>query len=90
MDSTTSTMQQLIQNLANDLPKNFEEMHRQLVNLDKCLLTIEQARTHGDAAITGVQARLDPEAAIDNLAAKTKRVMITAGKSYLKPKMDEP
>jgi hypothetical protein len=83
-------MQQLIENLAVDLRKNFREMHRQLVNLDKRLHAIEHARIHGDAAITGVQARLDREATIDDLAAETKRVMIAAGKSYLKRKMDEP
>jgi hypothetical protein len=33
---------------------------------------------------------LDREATIDDLAAETKRVMIAAGKSYLKRKMDEP
>jgi hypothetical protein len=65
-------------------------MHRQLVNLDNHLHAIEQARTHGNAAITNVQARLDREAAIDDLAAETKPVMIAVGKSYLKRKMDEP
>ena len=49
MDSTTSTMQQLIQNLVVDLCKNFEQMHRQLINLDKSLHAIEQARIQGDA-----------------------------------------
>ena len=65
-------------------------MHHQLVNLDNRLHAIEPARTHGDAAITGVQARLDQEAAIDDLGAETKRVMIAAGKSYLQRKMDAP
>ena len=69
MDSITPTMQQLIENLTADLCKNFGEMHRQLVNLDNRLHAIEPARTHGDAAITGVQDRLDREAAIDDLAA---------------------
>ena len=90
MYSTTSTMQQLIENLAADLCKNFGEMHRQLINLDKRLHAIEQARTHGDVAITGVQDRLDREAAINDLTAETKRVMIVVGKSYLKHKMGEP
>ena len=90
MDSNTPTMQQLIENLAADLRKNFGEMHRQLVNLDNRLHAIERAHTHGDTAITGVQARLDQEAAIDDIAAKTKRVIIAAGKSYLQCKMDAP
>ena len=90
MDSTTTTMKQLLDNLAADLRKNFGEMHRQLVNLDNRLHAIEQARIQGNTAITSVQARLDREAAIDDLAAETKCVMITAGKSYLKRKMDEP
>ena len=83
-------MQQLIQNFANDLLKNFEDVQRQLTNLDTRQHAIEMAQIHGDAAITGVQSRLDREAAIDNLEAETKKVMIDAGKSYLKPKMDEP
>jgi hypothetical protein len=33
---------------------------------------------------------LDWEAAINNLEAETKRVMIATGKSYLKKKMEEP
>jgi len=33
---------------------------------------------------------LDWEAAIDDLAVETKRVMIAAGKSYLERKMDTP
>ena len=90
MDSATPTMQQLIENLAVDLHKNFREMHRQLVNLDNRLHAIEQARIQGNTAITSVQSRLDREAANDDLAAETKCVMITAGKSYLKRKMDEP
>ena len=65
-------------------------MHRQLVNLDNRLHAIECTCTHGDAAITGVQARLDREAAIDDLASETNRVMITASKSYLQRKMDAP
>lgn len=89
MDSTT-TMQQLLDNLAADLSKNFGEMRHQLVNLDKRLHAIERARIHGDAAITSVQAKLDREAAINDLAAETKRVMIATGKSYLKCKLDEP
>lgn len=48
------------------------------------------AQIYVDATITGVQARLDREATIDNLKAETKRVMINAGKSYLKCKMDGP
>ena len=84
MDSTTSTMQQLIQNLVVDLCKNFEQMHRQLINLDNCLHVIEQAHIHSHTAITSVQVRLDREAAIDDLAAETKCVMIAADKSYLK------
>ena len=90
MASTTTNMQQLIQNLANDLCKNFEEMHCQLVHLGMCLHAIEQAGIHGNTAITGIQARLDQEAAIDNLVAETKKVMIAAGKSYPKHKKDEP
>ena len=82
MDSTTTTMQQLLDNLAADLRKNFGEMRCQLVNLDKRLHAIEHACIHDDATITGVQARIDREAAIDDLATKTKRVMIIAGKSY--------
>ena len=39
---------------------------------------------YGDAAITGVQARLDREVAINNLAAETKNIMIVTSKSYLK------
>jgi hypothetical protein len=55
MDSTTTTtMQQLIENLTADLRNNFKEMHRQLVNLNKCLHDIEHAHIHGDAAITGI------------------------------------
>ena len=54
MDSTTTTMQQLLENLATDLRKNFGEMHRQLFNLDKCLHAIERACIHGDATITSV------------------------------------
>ena len=65
-------------------------MHHQLVNLDNRLHAIECARTHGDAAITGVQARLDQQAAIDDLTVETKRVMITTDKSYLEHKMDTP
>lgn len=90
MDSTNAIMQQLIENLATDLRKNFEEMHRQLVNLDKGLHDIKCARIHGDAAITSIQARLDQEAAIDDLVTETKQVMIATGKSYLKRKMDGP
>ena len=54
------------------------------------LHAIEQAGIHGDAAITGVQARLDREAAIDDLGTETKSVMIAASKSYLQCKMDAP
>ena len=61
-----------------------------VVNLDKHLHAIEQARIHGDAAITDIQAGLDREATIDDLAAETQRVMIATGKSYLTRKMDEP
>jgi hypothetical protein len=52
-------MQQLIENLATDLYKNLREMHSQLVNLDNRLHAIKQARTHGNATITNIQARLD-------------------------------
>ena len=52
-------MQQLIQNFANDLLKNFEDVQRQLANLDTRQHAIEMAQIHGDAAITGVQSRLD-------------------------------
>lgn len=90
MESTAPTMQQLIENLTADLRMNFGEMHRQLVNLDNRLHAIERARDHGDVAITGVQARLDKEAAIDDLAVETKRVMFATSKAYLKRKMDEP
>ena len=90
MDSTTTTMKQLLDNLAADLRKNFGEMHRQVVNLDRHLHAMERASIHDAAAITGVQARLDREATIDDLTAETKRVMIDAGKSYLKRKLDEP
>jgi hypothetical protein len=34
MASTTTNVQQLIQNLANNLRKNFDEVHRQLTNLN--------------------------------------------------------
>ena len=84
MDSANPTMQQLIENFAADLRKNFGEMHRQLINLDNCLHVIEQAHIHSHTAITSVQVRLDREAAIDDLAAETKCVMIAADKSYLK------
>ena len=90
MDSTASTMQQLIENLAADLRKNFREMNHQLVHLNKRLHAIERACIHGDTAITDVQARLDREAAIDDLATETKRIMITISKSHLQCKMDEP
>lgn len=63
-------------------------MHHQLVNLDSRLHAIEHAHDHGDAAITDVQARLDKEATIKDLTAETKRVMIVAGKAYLKRKME--
>jgi hypothetical protein len=45
---------------------------------------------HQGEAITTIQARLDHEATIDNLATKTKNVMITTYRSYLKSKMEEP
>jgi hypothetical protein len=90
MASTITNMQQLLQNLTNDLCKNFEEMHHQLANLDTRLHTIEQACIHGDTAIFDIHARLDREATIDNLEAKTNRVMIATGKFYLKNNMEEP
>jgi hypothetical protein len=64
-------------------------MHQQLVNLNTRLHDIEQARIHGEV-IASVQARLDREAAIDDLATETKNVMIAAGRSSLQSKMEEP
>lgn len=80
----------MIENLTADLCKNFGEVHHHLVNLDKCPHAIEHASIHGDAAITGVQARLDREVTIDNLTTEAKKIMIATGKAYLKSKMDAP
>jgi hypothetical protein len=54
MDSTMTTMQQMVEDLTIDLRKNFGELHRQLVNLDKYMCNIKRVSIHGDAAITGV------------------------------------
>ncbi|CAD6334259.1 unnamed protein product [Miscanthus lutarioriparius] len=54
------------------------------------LHTTEQASGHGDAVVTNIQTRLDKNDAINSLEAETKQVMITAGKSFLNNKMEEP
>ena len=71
MASTTVILQQLLQDFADNLHKNFDEMHQQLVNLNTRLHDIEQACIQGEA-ITSVQARLDREAAIDDLLRKQR------------------
>jgi len=54
MASTTVLVQQLLQDFADNLRKNFDEMHQQLVNLNTCLHDIEQACIHGHTIIIGV------------------------------------
>lgn len=89
MASTTTVMQQLLQDFVANLSMKFEEMHQQLVNLNTHLHDIEKARNYG-AAINSVQAKMGREAAIEDLAIEMKSFMISAGKSYLESKMEEP
>jgi hypothetical protein len=54
------------------------------------LHTIEQASSHGDVVVTNIQTRLDKKDTMNSLKADTKQVMITASKSFLNNKMEEP
>jgi hypothetical protein len=89
MAATTTMMQQLLQEFAENLGNTFDGIHQQLVNLNTRLQDLEQGRIHGEA-VASVQASLDREVAIDDLTTKTKNIMIAAGRSFLNNKLEEP
>jgi hypothetical protein len=89
MAATTTMMQQLLQEFAENLGNTFDGIHQQLVNLNTRLQDLEEGRIRGEA-IASVQASLDREVAIDDLTTETKNVMIAAGKSFLNSKLEEP
>jgi hypothetical protein len=89
MAATTTMMQQLLQEFAENLGNTFDGIHQQLVNLNTRLQDLEQGRIHGEA-VASVQASLDREVAIDDLTTKTKNIMIAAGRSFLNSKLEEP
>jgi hypothetical protein len=88
MAATTTMMQQLLQEFAENLGNTFDGIHQQLVNLNTRLQDLEEGRIRGEA-VASVQASLDREVAIDNLTTETKNVMIAAGRSFLNCKLEE-
>lgn len=87
--TTTSNMQQLFEVFANDLHKNFDEVHQQLINMNTHLHATEQAHARGEPTLPAQKARLERKDAINNLEAEATRVMITAGRALLNNKMEE-
>jgi hypothetical protein len=57
-------------------------MHQQVIDLNTRIHDIEQAQIQG-GHIMDEHARLNHEAAMEELTAETRRVMIAAGRSYL-------
>jgi TolA-binding protein len=89
MAATTTMMQQLLQEFAENLGNTFDGIHQQLVNLNTRLHDLEQGRIRGEA-VASIHTSLDREAAIDDLTTETKNVMVAAGRSFLKSKLEEP
>jgi hypothetical protein len=59
-----------------------------ITDMERRLLALEKALSHGGTTITVVQARLDPDA-VDNLVAETQQATIATDKSFVSTTREE-
>jgi hypothetical protein len=78
----TATMKELFQEFSTSLCAKLDEIHQQVIGLNTRIHDIEQAQIQG-GHIMDEHARLNHEAAMEELVVETRCIMIATGRSYL-------